>query len=161
MPYAKGEGVSLMVADFVSANYRWLRSLDGSQQARVLFKAGKAWQGYFTNEDILCQAMKAMDILQNNYQSEMHVFSFDNMTTERTMHCPLARCLRTCPGMARTEEWRSQCLMAMGSQSSTHVARSGAKKPAWGMPHLWMVGRSTFIFPKIIWTHLASSRGWL
>jgi len=51
------------------------------QQARVLFKAGKAWEGYFTNEDILRQATKAMDILQNNYQSELHVFIFDNATT--------------------------------------------------------------------------------
>lgn len=27
--YAKGEGHSLMVADFVSADYGWLHSLDG------------------------------------------------------------------------------------------------------------------------------------
>ena len=42
VPYAKGEGASLMVADFVSADYGWLRSPDGKQEARVLFKAGKA-----------------------------------------------------------------------------------------------------------------------
>ena len=50
--YAKGDRVSLMVADFVSANYRWLKSQARSQQAQVLFKAGKAWEGYFMNKDI-------------------------------------------------------------------------------------------------------------
>jgi len=49
----KGEGVSLMVVDFVLADYGWLHSPDGSQQAWVLFKAGKAWEGYFMNNDIL------------------------------------------------------------------------------------------------------------
>jgi hypothetical protein len=36
-PYAKGEGASHMVADLVSADYRWLRSLDGEEEAQVLF----------------------------------------------------------------------------------------------------------------------------
>jgi hypothetical protein len=53
VPYVKVEGASLMVADFVSADYGWLCSLDGKQEACVLFKAGKAWQTYFMNEDIL------------------------------------------------------------------------------------------------------------
>ncbi|KAJ7744451.1 hypothetical protein DFH07DRAFT_698743, partial [Mycena maculata] len=34
-PYAKGEGASLMIADFVSSKYGWLRSLDGKRDARV------------------------------------------------------------------------------------------------------------------------------
>jgi len=41
VPRAKGEGVSLMVANFVSANYGWLQSPDGKESARVIFKAGK------------------------------------------------------------------------------------------------------------------------
>ena len=32
-PYAKGEGHSLMVADFVSADYGWLQSPDGKESA--------------------------------------------------------------------------------------------------------------------------------
>ena len=40
-PQPKGEGASLMVADFVSADYGWLRSPDGKESARWLFKAGK------------------------------------------------------------------------------------------------------------------------
>ncbi|KAJ6464252.1 hypothetical protein C8R47DRAFT_933222, partial [Mycena vitilis] len=34
-PYAKGEGSSLMVADFVSSKYGWLLSPDGKRSARV------------------------------------------------------------------------------------------------------------------------------
>jgi hypothetical protein len=73
--------VSLMVADFVSADYGWLRSLNGKEEGCVLFKAGKAQDGYFTNEDILRQASTAMDILKMNYLSENHVLVFDNATT--------------------------------------------------------------------------------
>jgi len=77
IPYAKGKGVSLMVTDFVSADYGWLHSPDGSQQAQVLFKAGKVWEGYFTNDDILWKATNMMDILPEHYPSEKkHFFCF-------------------------------------------------------------------------------------
>jgi len=32
-PYAKGEGASFMVADFISADYGWLHSPDGKELA--------------------------------------------------------------------------------------------------------------------------------
>ena len=32
-PYAKGEGASLMIADFVSADFGWLSSPDGTRSA--------------------------------------------------------------------------------------------------------------------------------
>jgi hypothetical protein len=83
VPYAKGEGASLMVTDFVSADYGWLRSPDGKEEARVLFKAGKARQGYFTNEDILSQASTAMDILEKYFPEDKHVLLFDNATTHQ------------------------------------------------------------------------------
>jgi hypothetical protein len=41
VPYTKGEGPSQMVVDVVSADYGWLRSPDGKQEARIFFKAGK------------------------------------------------------------------------------------------------------------------------
>ena len=72
-----------MVADFVSADYGWLRSPDGKQEARVLFKAGKAREGYFTNEDILQQASHAMDILEQHFPDDKHVLLFDNATTHQ------------------------------------------------------------------------------
>jgi hypothetical protein len=62
-----------MVADFMSPDYGWLKSPDGKSEARVLFKAGKARQGYFTSEDILKQASMAMDILEEHYSDEDHV----------------------------------------------------------------------------------------
>lgn len=80
-PKPKGEGISLMVADFVSADYGWLTSPDGNESARVLFKAGKNREGYFTNEEILEQATKAMDILQRHYPNEDHILVYDNAPT--------------------------------------------------------------------------------
>jgi len=80
-PQLKGEGASLMVADFVSADYGWLQSPDRKKHTHVLFKAGKAWDGYFTNDDIVAQTRRAMDILSRHYPNEDHVFIFDNAKT--------------------------------------------------------------------------------
>jgi hypothetical protein len=77
-PRAKGEGASLMVADFVSADYGWLCSAAGDESTQVLFKAGKNRDGYFTNDDILNHAMAAMNILDKHFPHEHHVFVFDN-----------------------------------------------------------------------------------
>jgi hypothetical protein len=82
-PYAKGEGASHMVADLVSANYGWLRSPDGEEEARVLFKAGKNCEGYFTAKNILNQAAMAIDILKKHYPDEDHVLVYDNATTHQ------------------------------------------------------------------------------
>ncbi|KAF8158145.1 hypothetical protein B0H34DRAFT_674612 [Crassisporium funariophilum] len=81
VPRAKGEGASLMVADFICADHGWCRSPDGSESARVLFKAGAERQGYFTNEDVRAQTQKAMDILDKHHPNDKHVFVFDNATT--------------------------------------------------------------------------------
>lgn len=70
-----------MVSDFVSPDHGWLRSPDGSEAARVLFKAGKERDGYFTNDEILQQTSKAMDILEKHFPDDNHVFLFDNATT--------------------------------------------------------------------------------
>ena len=81
VPRPKGEGASLMVSDFVSADYGWLRSPNKSKEARVFFKAGKNHEGYFTNEDILNQTTTAMDILTEFYPQEEHILVYDNATT--------------------------------------------------------------------------------
>ncbi|KAF8433330.1 hypothetical protein L210DRAFT_3507087 [Boletus edulis BED1] len=78
LPQPKEEGASLMVADFVSADYGWLQSPDGKESAHILFKAGKSCDGYFTNEDILAHANQAMNILEKYFSNENHVFIFDN-----------------------------------------------------------------------------------
>ena len=81
VPYTKGEGALQMVADFVSADHGWLRSPNGSAEAQVLFKADKNRDGYFSNEEILDQANKAMDILKDNFLDEDHILAYDNART--------------------------------------------------------------------------------
>ena len=80
-PYAKGEGHSLMVADFVSAEYGWMSSRDGKKTARVLFQAGKAREGYFNNENIRAHLKAAAEILKQDYPDEDHVLIFNNAKT--------------------------------------------------------------------------------
>ena len=82
-PYAKGEGASHMVVGLVSADYRWLWSPDGEEEAWVLFKAGKICEGYFTAENILNQAAKAIDILEKHSLDEDHVLVYNNATTHQ------------------------------------------------------------------------------
>jgi hypothetical protein len=80
-PYTKGEGVLMMVATFVSADFGWLQSPDGTRTARRILKPGKNWEGYFTNEDIQAQAQEAMDILTEFYPEYDHVLIYDNVWT--------------------------------------------------------------------------------
>ena len=80
-PYANGEGAMVMVADFVSAKFGWLRSPDGTRTARRVMKPGKNKDGYFSSEDICNQAEEAMAILWEFYPQYEHVFIYDNATT--------------------------------------------------------------------------------
>ena len=80
VPLPKGEGISLMVSDFISPDYGWLCSPGGTKSARVLFRPGANREGYFTNEDVLRQVENAMDILQKYYPNDDHIFVFDNAT---------------------------------------------------------------------------------
>ncbi|KAF8161627.1 hypothetical protein B0H34DRAFT_796383 [Crassisporium funariophilum] len=57
-PYAKAEGASLMVADYVSADFGWLQSLDGKQQVE-----------------------EAMSIAKECYPEYDHIFIYDNAST--------------------------------------------------------------------------------
>ncbi|QRW10291.1 DDE superfamily endonuclease [Ceratobasidium sp. AG-Ba] len=86
--YKKGEGVSLMVADFVSADYGWLRSRPESpgategeiSTAQVVFRAGKQRDGWFGTVHVVQQLLRAMAIVKKQYPNEDHVFVFDNAT---------------------------------------------------------------------------------
>ncbi len=70
-----------MIADFVSANFRLLRSPDGKKSVWRIFKPGKNPDGYFSNKDIQAQAQVAMDILTEYYPHFDHVLVYDNATT--------------------------------------------------------------------------------
>lgn len=95
-PEPKGEGASLMVSDFVSADFGWLRSPPGIEpveRARILLKPGKSRDGYQTNEDVVAQAEKAMNLLTKWYPQYDHIFVYDNATihTKRPVSAPSAR----------------------------------------------------------------------
>jgi hypothetical protein len=77
-PYVKGEGTSLMIADFISADFSWLQSPDGTRNVQRVMKPGKNRDGYFTNDDIDEQAHAAIDILTEFYPKFDHVFIYNN-----------------------------------------------------------------------------------
>ncbi|KAG2361667.1 hypothetical protein BDR07DRAFT_1286661 [Suillus spraguei] len=70
-----------MISDFVSADQGWCRSLDGKESARVVFRAGKSRDGWYTSNDMLKQVTNVMDILEKNYPESDHVLVFDNTST--------------------------------------------------------------------------------
>lgn len=47
----------------------------------ILFKAGKVYNGLFTNNNILNHAKIVMDMLKKHFPNEHHAFIFDNATT--------------------------------------------------------------------------------
>ncbi|THU85559.1 hypothetical protein K435DRAFT_685271, partial [Dendrothele bispora CBS 962.96] len=78
--YQKGDGHSLMIADFVSCNFGWLCTPDGRSVREVMFP-GKAKDGYFTAENILQQANAAIDLVNEMWPEYKHIFIYDNATT--------------------------------------------------------------------------------
>jgi hypothetical protein len=93
VPYAKGEGASQMVSDFISADYGWLHLPCGLEEARQLFKAGKNWGGYFTNSDIVEMAERAMDILEKYSISHMMIMSLFITMLAPTLSTQMVPCL--------------------------------------------------------------------
>ncbi|KAF8597418.1 hypothetical protein BDV93DRAFT_534547 [Ceratobasidium sp. AG-I] len=105
----KGEGVSLMVADIVSGEHGFLRrtpetcteneddklSKNKPSQAslltvrfsstRVVFCPGKERDGYFCNQHVCDQLLRAIAIVKDQYPDGKHVFIFDNATTHTKM----------------------------------------------------------------------------
>ncbi|KIJ26360.1 hypothetical protein M422DRAFT_272559 [Sphaerobolus stellatus SS14] len=76
-PQPKGEGQSLMVSDFLT--FDWGQLVDGEEEARILFKAGKNRDGYFTSEELLAQIDKAIIIFEGKTQGcSIGLFLFDN-----------------------------------------------------------------------------------
>ncbi|KAJ7087942.1 hypothetical protein B0H15DRAFT_922898 [Mycena belliarum] len=80
--HQKGDGASLMVADFVSVDFGWSPTLNG-RTARRFMKPGKNRDGYMTCQDIIDQGDELMDILDELYPSYEHVLVYDNATTHK------------------------------------------------------------------------------
>ncbi|KAE9386592.1 hypothetical protein BT96DRAFT_960554 [Gymnopus androsaceus JB14] len=70
-----------MIADWVSEDHGWLHSPDGTKSTRLEFKAGKACNGYMTNNKIIAQAKVAIDILLKFYPDKEHVLVYNNTKT--------------------------------------------------------------------------------
>ncbi|KIO15956.1 hypothetical protein M407DRAFT_86598 [Tulasnella calospora MUT 4182] len=88
VPIRKGDGTSLMVSDFCSPDLPggWLRSKDGTREARLFFKAGKNRDGYFDNDDILETTRNAIDLFETHFPPGSGVqalFLFDNAKTHQ------------------------------------------------------------------------------
>jgi hypothetical protein len=106
-PKPKGEGASLMIADFVSAEYGWLQSPDGLESAQEVFRTGARRDGYFTNANNVQRAEKAMGILERYYPSDRHILIFDNASTHtnRADDALSARSMSKKPTQARFQMW--------------------------------------------------------
>ncbi|KAK7014171.1 hypothetical protein R3P38DRAFT_2457219, partial [Favolaschia claudopus] len=83
---AKGEGASLMVGDFMSPEYGFMKSKHQDpttgefKTARNILKPGKKRDGYQTTQDIIDQSTRAMDILDEDYANKKHALAYDNAT---------------------------------------------------------------------------------
>ncbi|KIJ47397.1 hypothetical protein M422DRAFT_248785 [Sphaerobolus stellatus SS14] len=79
-PVRKGVGASIMVSDFCSPDIGWLKSKDGTREARILFKAGKNHYGYFNCDDLCKQTELAIKLFEDNFpdKSAITIFGFDN-----------------------------------------------------------------------------------
>ena len=94
-PRPKGDGQSIMVSDFLTSE--WGRLRDGNEcvffvfslfyhsnckslrDARVLFKAGKNRDGWFSSEDLLAQVDRAIDVFEGLTKGYAQgLFLFDN-----------------------------------------------------------------------------------
>ncbi|KZV98420.1 hypothetical protein EXIGLDRAFT_606991 [Exidia glandulosa HHB12029] len=78
-PQPKGEGESLMVADFLSPEFGRLKHEDG--EARVLFRAGTRRDGWFDGDNIIDQAELAMDVFEQRHPFCQMLAMYDNATT--------------------------------------------------------------------------------
>ncbi|KAF9016780.1 hypothetical protein BDZ89DRAFT_961647 [Hymenopellis radicata] len=78
-PEPKGDGDSVMVSDFLTPD--WGRLVDGDElsEARILFRAGKNCDGYFTNTELMAQVDHAIDIFEAKTNGlATGLFLFDN-----------------------------------------------------------------------------------
>ncbi|QRW10466.1 DDE superfamily endonuclease [Ceratobasidium sp. AG-Ba] len=110
--YKKGEGILVMVADFVSADYGWLqrspenrRENEEENHARVVWRAGSRRDGWFCMRDVGEQLERAIAIAKDQYPNEEHVFVFDNAPIHKKLP-------DNAPNVARMTLNRSDCVLA-------------------------------------------------
>ncbi|KAE9386425.1 hypothetical protein BT96DRAFT_960583 [Gymnopus androsaceus JB14] len=106
-PYAKGKGLSLMVADY------------------VIIKPGKNRNGYFTSDDIISQANDAMDLLLKEYLEYKHVLVYDNATTH--LKCPDSS-LSACHMPKSTRPWLIEANAKDAARKPIYESNGSLKK---------------------------------
>ncbi|QRV79907.1 DDE family endonuclease [Ceratobasidium sp. AG-Ba] len=77
IPFKKGDGCSIMIADFVCAEFGWLRGAN-KKSARVVMSPGKNRDGYFTSDRVVEQLQNAVEIAKEQYPDHTYVFIYDN-----------------------------------------------------------------------------------
>ncbi|KAJ7159143.1 hypothetical protein C8R43DRAFT_859265, partial [Mycena crocata] len=81
-PQPKGEGKSIMISDFLTPD--WGRLIHDSEEARLLWWAGKNRDGWFKSEDLLKQVDLAIDIFEAKTRGfATGLFLFDNAPSHR------------------------------------------------------------------------------
>jgi hypothetical protein len=80
-PQQKGEGESIMVSEFLVPE--WGRVVNGEDEARLLFRAGKNRDGWFGNDQLLPHVSETIDIFEARVAKEIPggavgLFPFDN-----------------------------------------------------------------------------------
>ncbi|CUA69593.1 Protein unc-13 homolog B [Rhizoctonia solani] len=93
-PRKKGQGLSVMFADYISARHGFLASRDGRLTTRKILQAGKNREGYLTNVDICQQFRSAVKLAKQEYPKERHLFVYDNARIH-TKHPPTAPSARS------------------------------------------------------------------
>ncbi|KAJ3552375.1 hypothetical protein NP233_g12897 [Leucocoprinus birnbaumii] len=105
VPYAKGDGLSFMVARAVLPDYGWLEPKPGHEifrkdgtkiTAHRTLKPGKNRDGYFTSEGVLDQFQDMVAIVKSSYPDDDHVFFYDNAPSH-LKHSPGALSARKMP----------------------------------------------------------------
>jgi hypothetical protein len=111
--------------------------LDFCRTSHVVFKAGKNWDSYFDNDDLVKQVKLSMDILEEkNHGFKKALFLFDNATTHQKWapNAPSARKMLkgpklgwTRPGGPKTRD----TILPDGSIQSFYFLDDHPSMPGW------------------------------
>jgi hypothetical protein len=127
--------------------------------ARILFKAGKGRDGYFTTDNIIAHAKQAMDILEKHFPDDDHILIFDNTSThlKRADDAPAARDMPKNP----SQTWGTIVTIkdACGNIMRGPDGKTLKRRSLWLTRNSQMVLLSHFIFPRVT-ARQGGSRVW-
>ena len=136
VPQPKGDGASIMISDFLTSEWGWLR--DNEDEARVVFYAGKNRDGYFTADDLLKQVDSAIDIFESKTNGmATGLFIFDNAPShqKRAGDALSARKMPKNPKLGWTHHPKGprmrQTVLADGSPQDLYFPDSHPTMPGW------------------------------